>query len=69
MQFQNGISVIGEGKSLQWDYMVNNIPVYDYTFIPNKPFNGYNIEQQGQIAEDIYRGKLTNIIKWNNWSY
>nr|WP_306306486.1 MULTISPECIES: RHS repeat-associated core domain-containing protein [Acinetobacter] len=69
MQFQNGISVIGEGKSLQWNYMVNNIPVYDYIFIPNKPFNGYNIEQQGQIAEDIYRGKLTNIIKWNNWSY
>jgi RHS repeat-associated protein len=69
MQYQSGISVIGKGASLQWEYMVNDIPVYDYIFIPNKLFNEYNIEQQGQIAEDIYRGRITNIIKWNNWSY
>jgi len=63
MQYQQGIDVFKTGLSLQWDYSVNKINVYDFQYVTNKPFSSYNIEQQGDFAVGVFRGRLPNIIK------
>lgn len=35
---------------------------YRYTLIKGKPYFDYNIEQQGDIARDIYLNRIENII-------
>ncbi|RZF56881.1 hypothetical protein EXE30_01085 [Acinetobacter halotolerans] len=63
MQYQQGIDVLKTELSLQWDYTVNKINVYDFQYVTNKPFSSYNIEQQGDFAVGVFRGRLPNIIK------
>jgi RHS repeat-associated protein len=54
MQAQNGIDVQGQGLMLQTGQLFGNNP-YEYQYEHGKPFTSYNIEQQGDIARDIYR--------------
>ena len=39
---------------------------YKYQLEENKKFFEYNIEQQGDIARDIFLGKINNIILAKN---
>ncbi|MDS7928648.1 RHS repeat-associated core domain-containing protein [Acinetobacter sp. V102_4] len=48
---------------LGYFYSVNKINIYDFQYVTNSPFSSYNIEQQGDFAVGIFRGKLPNIIK------
>ncbi|AYO55149.1 MULTISPECIES: hypothetical protein [Acinetobacter] len=41
---------------------------YRYTFIKGKAYFDYNIEQQGDIAKDIYLNRIENIILNKNSS-
>lgn len=64
LQHQHGINVLFKGAILQTAYFLSYgaYNPYSYKFIPNKPFKSYNIEQQGEIARDIYLKKIPNII-------
>ncbi|USA47364.1 hypothetical protein NDN11_04405 [Acinetobacter sp. C26M] len=64
LQFQQGINVIVKGAILQAGYYLSlkRYNPYQYQFIKNKAFSNYNIEQQGDIARDIYFNKIPNII-------
>ena len=41
---------------------------YRYTLIKDKPYFSYNLEQQGDIAKDIYLNRIENIILHKNSS-
>lgn len=64
LQHQKGTNVLFKGAILQTAYFLSYgiYNPYCYTFIPNKPFSLYNIEQQGEIARDIFFKKIPNII-------
>lgn len=67
LQYQRGINVILHGLFLQSAYYLSfyKYNPYKYTFIKGKPFRKYNIEQQGDIARDIFFNKIPNIIVCN----
>lgn len=64
LQYQNNINVLIKGALLQslgfLSFGLYN--PYTYIFIKDKPFIDYNIEQQGDIAKDIFLNKIPNII-------
>lgn len=63
-QYQQHINVLFKGALLQIAYYLSfqNYNPYHYSFIPQKSFWDYNIEQQGDIARDIFLDKIPNII-------
>lgn len=64
MQYQQGVAVFWRGAYLQSLYYLTakRYNPYHYVFDKDKNFWQYNIEQQGVICEDIYLGKLPNIL-------
>ena len=63
-QHQQNINVLAKGALLQIAHFVSfkKYNPYAYQLKPNKTFFDYNIEQQGDIAKDIFLGKIDNII-------
>ncbi len=64
MQHQNGQSVLLRGFLLHAARLLTfgKYNPYRFTYVPGKPFNAYNIEQQAEIARHIYLGLLPNIM-------
>ncbi|MDH0033011.1 MULTISPECIES: hypothetical protein [unclassified Acinetobacter] len=65
LQYQQQTNVILKGAILQLGYYLS-FKIYNpyrYQFIQGKAFEDYNIEQQGDIARDIFFKKIPNIIK------
>ncbi len=64
LQFQQQTNVILKGAILQLGYYLSlkKYNPYHYHFIQGKAFSDYNIEQQGDIARDIFLKKIPNII-------
>ncbi|WP_109440185.1 hypothetical protein [Acinetobacter haemolyticus] len=64
LQHQHHTNVILKGAVLQLGYYLSfkKYNPYRYEFISTKAFNDYNIEQQGDIARDIFFNKIPNII-------
>ncbi len=64
LQFQQQTNVILKGVILQLGYYLSfkKYNPYHYHFIQGKAFSDYNIEQQGDIARDIFLKKIPNII-------
>ncbi|QNH50549.1 hypothetical protein HWI77_12755 [Acinetobacter venetianus] len=64
LQFQQQTNVILKGAILQLGYYLSfkKYNPYHYHFIQGKAFSYYNIEQQGDIARDIFLNKIPNII-------
>lgn len=64
LQYQQHISVIFQGAILQLGYYLSfkKYNPYHYNFVSGKAFTDYNIEQQGEIARDIFFKKIPNII-------
>ena len=63
-QHQKNINVLLKGALLQSAYFLSfkKYNPYRYTLSADKSFFDYNIEQQGDIAKDIFLGKIDNII-------
>lgn len=63
-QHQQNINVLGKGAILQIAYFMSfkKYNPYAYQLKANKKFFEYNIEQQGDIAKDIFLNKIDNII-------
>lgn len=63
-QHQQGINVLLKGAILQIAHYLSfrRYNPYHYEFDENKDFDQYNIEQQGDIAKDIFLQKIPNII-------
>lgn len=63
-QYQQRINVLLKGALLQSAYFLSfkKYDPYVYQLKANKDFFDYNIEQQGDIAKDIFLGKINNII-------
>ena len=64
LQYQHKINVLLHGALLQTAYYLSfkQYNPYRYQLTTNKPFFAYNIEQQGDIAKDIFLKKIDNII-------
>ena len=64
LQYQQNINVLLHGAILQTArYLSFGLyNPYKYTFQTGKKFKQYNIEQQGEIAKDIFLQKVPNII-------
>lgn len=64
-QHQHKINVLLRGAILQTAYYLSfkYYNPYHYHLLSHKDYFRYNIEQQGDIARDIYLGKIKNIIK------
>ena len=64
LQHQHKINVLLRGAVLQTAYFLSfkRYNPYHYRLIAAKPFFAYNIEQQGEIAKDIFLKKIDNII-------
>lgn len=64
MQHQHHVNVLLKGAILQATYYLSlkRYNPYLYELKSNKKFNEYNIEQQGDIARDIFLKKIPNII-------
>lgn len=64
MQFQKGVNVLLTGAALQIAYYLSFklYNPYKYVYYKDKPFEAYNIEQQGDIARDICSGRIPNMI-------
>ncbi|MFG0588138.1 hypothetical protein ACF8D3_08895 [Acinetobacter sp. YQ_14] len=64
LQFQQQTNVILKGVILQLGYYLSfkKYNPYHYHFIQGKAFTDYNIEQQGDVARDIFLNKIPNII-------
>ena len=65
LQYQQQTNVILKGAILQLGYYLSfkRYNPYRYQFIQGKAFGEYNIEQQGDIARDIFFRKIPNIIR------
>ncbi|WP_180057342.1 hypothetical protein [Acinetobacter sp. YH12227] len=63
-QHQKNINVLVFGAILQLAYFCSfkKYNPYHYQLKPNKAYFDYNIEQQGDIARDIYLKRIENII-------
>ena len=64
LQYQQGQNVLLKGAILQSAYFLSGqrYDPYQYQFDIQKRFADYNIEQQGDIARDIFFKKIPNII-------
>lgn len=64
LQHQRCMNVVFRGFVLQSAYYLSfkSYNPYRYTLKEGKLFEQYNIEQQGDIARDIFLGKIPNII-------
>ncbi|EFF83292.1 hypothetical protein HMP0015_1225 [Acinetobacter haemolyticus ATCC 19194] len=64
LQYQQQTNVILKGALLQLGYYLTlkRYNPYKYQFVEGKAFTQYNIEQQGDIARDIFLKKVPNII-------
>ena len=64
LQFQQQTNVILKGAILQLGYYLSfkKYNPYHYHFIQGKAFSDYNVEQQGDVARDIFLNKIPNII-------
>ncbi|ANF83084.1 hypothetical protein A3K93_03470 [Acinetobacter sp. NCu2D-2] len=64
LQYQKNINVLLKGALLQSAYFLSfkRYNPYAYTLEANKSYWDYNIEQQGDIARDIFLKKIPNII-------
>lgn len=64
LQYQKGISVLGRGALLQTAYYLSckRYNPYRYVLQEGKSFFDYNIEQQGDIARDIFFKRIPNIL-------
>lgn len=64
-QYQQKLNVLYKGALLQSAYYLSlkYYNPYEYCLIATKPYLNYNIEQQGDIAKDIFLNKIENIIK------
>ena len=64
-QHQQKINVLLQGAILQAGYYLSfkHYNPYHYQLQNQQDYFRYNIEQQGDIARDIYLGKVENIIK------
>jgi hypothetical protein len=69
-QYQSNINVLFQGAILQSKYFLSfkTYNPYQYHFLAGKPFHTYNIEQQGEIARDIFFKNIPNIILANEKS-
>lgn len=67
-QHQQNIPVLLKGAFLQTAYFLSlqRYNPYKYTLKTGKKFFDYNIEQQGDIARDIFLNKIPNIIVNSN---
>lgn len=63
-QHQQGVNVLLHGAVLQSAFYlsIRRYDPYKYTLKTGKQFSQYNIEQQGDIAKDIFLGKIPNIL-------
>lgn len=63
-QYQRHENVLLKGAILQSALYLSlgKYNPYRYTLIAGKPYFDYNIEQQGDIAKDIYLNRIENII-------
>ncbi len=63
-QHQRQVNVLLKGAFLQTAMFASfkKYNPYHYTFEANKPYFDYNIEQQGDIARDIFLKRIPNII-------
>lgn len=66
LQYQSGVNVLARGFFLQsarfLSFKLYN--PYEYTYDQNRRFSSYNIEQQGDIAVQIFLGNLPNNIDY-----
>ena len=64
LQHQQQTNVLLKGAILQLSYYLSfkRYDPYHYRFVQGKAFVDYNIEQQGDIARDIFFKKIPNII-------
>lgn len=64
LQYQKHTNVVVQGFVLQSAYYLSfkKYNPYKYKLIEGKLFAQYNIEQQGEIARDIFFEKIPNII-------
>lgn len=64
LQYQKHTNVVVRGFFLQSAYYLSfkTYDPYKYKLIEGKMFEQYNIEQQGDIARDIFFEKIPNII-------
>lgn len=64
MQYQSGQNVLLRGFFLHAARLLTCgiYNPYRFTYIPGKPFDAYNIEQQAELARQIYFRVLPNII-------
>ena len=63
-QYQRHENVLLKGAILQSAMYLSfgKYNPYRYTFVKGKPYFDYNIEQQGDIAKDIFLNRIENII-------
>ena len=66
LQVQQGVNVLGRGLFLQAGKFLSGglYNPYKFNYDPGRAFSSYNIEQQGSIAEGIYRGRYRNNIDY-----
>lgn len=62
MQFQHGVNVFGSALKLHVNNFFGGPDPYKYQ--PGRSFRSYNVEQQGNVARDIFRGKVPNNIDY-----
>ena len=66
LQYQHGVNVLGRGAVLQTMKYLSGETYDPYAYDPSnmKAWGSYNIEQQGDIAVQIYKGNAPNIIQY-----
>lgn len=67
LQYQSGVNVLGRGLLLQTGKFLS-FGLYDpymYEYDSSRKFSSYNIEQQGDIAVQIFYGSYPNNIDYN----
>ncbi|MGI9286345.1 MAG: hypothetical protein ACR2P1_13225 [Pseudomonadales bacterium] len=64
MQHQSGQKVLLRGFLLHAARLLTFglYNPYRFSYVPGKPFDAYNLEQQAEVARQIYFGRLPNII-------
>ncbi|MDO4641765.1 MAG: hypothetical protein Q4A84_08750 [Neisseria sp.] len=67
LQYQRGVNVFFWGALLQTAYYLSfkRYSPYRYILRKDKPFFAYNVEQQGDIARDIFLKRIPNILLKN----
>lgn len=67
LQYQSGVNVLERGLLLQAGKFLSFglYNPYKYNYSPSRKFSSYNIEQQGDIAVQIFYGVYPNNIDYN----